>query len=681
MQSKPLLLPVALLVLAAGAFFVPKLVEGGTGPQPVFENPEKGGQRNPDEAVADVGSRTGERDPGKTTTEPRQRIVIQDIKPDLKDLPQGVHGTVVSSRGGPIADADVLLLKDMDMATLLSRLATIARSGGKELEADLVAQCRTDASGRFRLGAEPDAGNAGFQLHIRGANHVDLTRKVFVEKGKWLDMGILTLDPGRAISGRVVAKDTGAPIGGAKVEVTIPSTSPTAFAMPGQGQSRSVEANQAGFFQFDSILPLGLPLAFTATAEGYARGSVQDIVLEESDFARTIDIQLERGFPIRGFVFDAMQQPLARAKVVAVPFSTDTPAPTEVFTDSDGAYELRDVAEGQYTVEATRDGYAKNTRTPVKAGDEQVNLVLEKQAGIRVTVVDKQDKPVTSYRLQLRRAFDDADAGTSYGQGTPPVDVRSANGTHVLTAVEHGEWAAMVESPAFARTYSDRFTVPESPVDLVEVRVVMNVGGTLTGVVTDEAGQPVAGVTVKTLDNSYQDNPLTGPGGIFESFMVQSNADFKVPTDKDGRFRIARLNPSVYQVRVEHPDYSRGYVKDLRVEEGQLTDVGKIVIKKGCFVDGYVTKAGTPVPHAEVMISMQPTGDQPPTQYVFDKVFTDEKGYFKSSRPLPSGKYTLQATSAIVDNPFQKILQAQKSQKEAQLFPGATPTRVNLILP
>ncbi|MEZ5988268.1 MAG: carboxypeptidase-like regulatory domain-containing protein [Planctomycetota bacterium] len=301
--------------------------------------------------------------------------------------------------------------------------------------------------------------------------------------------------------------------------------------------------------------------------------------------------------------------------------------------------------------------------------------------GIRVTVVGQQGRPVTSYRLQLRRVFDDAELGTCYGECTDSVEVRSAAGVHVLPAVAPGEWATMVETPTLARSYSDRFVVSEEQADLVDVRVVMSVGGRLTGIVTDDAGKPIVGAVIRTQDNNRLDQIPMDMGRLYPPFLTQANAKFQVTTDTDGRFLITRLNPSVYQLRVVHPDHVRTYVQDLHVQEGQLTDAGRIVMELGCRVEGFVTRAEKVLPGAKVMIAMQPTGDRPPARHVLDSVYADEDGHFRCSRALPAGRYTLQATTTDVANPFQMIIQAAESQREVQLSTGVMPTRVDLVIP
>jgi Carboxypeptidase regulatory-like domain len=675
---KKFLLPLTLLVLAAGAWYIPKLLDNGN--SSVIDAPlnQEEGQPESNEPAAGktAGQEPGRKD-GNQGTEGPGRVEHRPLKPSREDMPQGIKGTIISSRGGSLVDAEVYLMKDMDTATLIQRLSQMVISGDKQLLADLVGEGRSDANGRFQIGAEPKTGQVGYQLHIRAKDHIHLTKKVFVKKGEWEDLGLLKMQPGRSIQGRVLDKLTGSPIAKAKVMVRIPSSSPMPFVMPGSEDGITVTANDLGYYKFESVLPLDMPLSFEASGKGYSKGSERDVVLTEKDYNRTLDFKLDRGYPISGRVTGPDDKGMPRVRVVATPFSTTNPTTGEAWTDSEGYYKLPDLAEGQYTVEATKPGFGKDARTPVKAGAEQVNLRLEKQGGILVTVVDKKGKPVKSYRLAVKRWFEDATGG-SYGRGMPPVEVRNADGQKEVGGVEPGDWALQVTSPKFAKTYSNKFTVAEGPQQSIEITVTMNEGGAIEGFVYDEVGNPVKGATIETLDNTFQDNPLMV---LFGALIQVKNSKASKASNSKGRFFLEKLTPGKYQIRVQHPNYSRNYVKDIQVTEGQKTVLSKVVIKQGCRVKGYVSHRGMPAINAKVTITMQPSQGETPQHYVFDTVYTDGKGNYNSSRQLPAGKYEMNAVKIDTSNPLGAIVQAQKSKREVTLFPGSKANIVNLVIP
>jgi protocatechuate 3,4-dioxygenase beta subunit len=677
MKKTQILLPLILLALAAGAWFVPGLLDPAHSTTIVDPLPDN------ESPAEDVGPATGVTAPKGTGKDPKateergSERQVYTPKPTRSDLPQGVAGTVISSRGGALMDAEVYLMKDMDTATLIQRLSQMVNSGNKKLQADLVGEARTDANGRFRIGAEPMTGEVGYQLHIRAKNHIYLTKKVFVKKGEWEQLGLVKLQPGRSVQGRVLDKETGAPVAQATVKVLIPSISPIPFTLPGNDDGITVLANGAGYYKFEAVLPLDMPLSFEAWGKDHAKGGESDVVLTEKEFNRTLDIKLDRGYPISGRVTGPEDKGMPRVKMTAQPFSTQSATPAETWTDSDGYYSLPDLAAGQYTVEATKPGYGKDARTPVKAGDAQVNLRLEKQTGILVTVVDKRGKPVKSYRLEVKPWFEDATGG-SYGRGMPAMDVRNPDGQKEIGGLEAGDWAVQITSPKYAKTYSDKFLVAEGSQEGLEVKVVMNDGGTIEGFVYNETGKPVAGATIETLDNSYQDNPLMV---IFGRLMQVKNSQVTMATNSKGRFLLKKLTPGKYQLRIDHPNHSRKFIKDIQVIEGQKTVLPRIVIKQGCRVAGRVMYRGMPAVNAKVTITMQPENGEAPQHYVFDTVYSDTKGQYKSSRPLPAGKYELNAVKIDQANPLQGILQAQKSRKEVTLFPGAKANIVNLLIP
>jgi len=677
MKNIRLAIPAILLALAAGVWFVPKFLQPGR--STTIEDPVNltGPAESLDPGSAQKkGPRTGSTHPSRQEGTP-QRVEYVLLKPARQDLPQGVKGTVISRRGGALAGAKVYLMKDMDTATLIQRLSLMAVSGDKKLLADLVGETRTDANGRFQIGAEPKTGEVGYQIHVRAKGHIHLTQKVFVKKNTWEDLGLLQMDRGGSLQGRVLDAETGSPVAKAKVKVLIPSTSATPFVLPDNEGENTVTANALGYYRFESVLPLDTPLDFEASGKGYARGAERAVVLTGKDYNRSLDLELEKGWSITGRVTGPDDKGLPRVKIRALPFSTESHQPAEIYTDNEGFYQLPDLREGQYTVEATRPGYGMDARTPVRAGDEQVNLRLEKASGILVTVVDKKGKPVRIYNLEVKRWFDDAGGG-SYGRGMPSVAVRNADGEKEIGGLEAGDWAVQVTSKRFAKTYSNKFTVPEGPQQDLKVKVVMNNGGAIEGFVYDATGKPVAGATIETLDNNFQDNPFIK---ILGGLIPVKNSQVSKASNSKGRFLLQKLTPGSYQIRIQHPAYSRHYVRNIVVTEGQKTVLSKIVVEQGCRVKGRVLHRGIPAVHAKVSITMQPTESKTPQHYVFDTIYTDTKGQYESSRQLPAGKYEINAVIVDTKNIFQTIIDAQRSKKVVTLYSGPKANIVDLLIP
>ena len=98
------------------------------------------------------------------------------------------------------------------------------------------------------------------------------------------------------------------------------------------------------------------------------------------------EVETERGV-IRGQVFgqtEAGRAPLAGAEISVVALLVDVTPPDATTTDSDGAFELSDVAPGGYGLEVSREGY-----------EAAYELVRVDDGVVREVIVTLQTEPST----------------------------------------------------------------------------------------------------------------------------------------------------------------------------------------------------------------------------------------------------------------------------------------------
>ena len=666
-----LLVPLLILVVA-GLVYLFAFKEGTEVPKgPAEQGPAPalgGGQEstNPGETVggqqpesASEGDQSGQREPVRRETTGRE----------ASNYPQGVRGRIVTSQGAPAIGAKLFLVRTLPATDILSTIIAAQQAGTRPVS-QIGAEGESGENGVFQLGAPPSEGQRSYELHVVAPGHEIFKKPVRLQPGKWEDLQMLRLTAGRKLSGFVRNATTNAPIEGAIVQVTLPATN-LLLATPGFEEGATGISDDKGRYVVDN-LPIG---TFTVKAFARGHGSVvrDDLTFGETDRQQSMDFRLGEGFVISGFVTDAQGKGVARARVEALPFSRENPQPSSSFTDDKGRFELLGLAEGSYRLIAKAAGYVDGEKKPVRAGagaggpSKDVQIVLETLGQARVTVTNKQGRPLTAYRLQLRTYFEGQE---TYGRAPVPAQEMRASrdGSSLFGGIPPTEqgYVFQVTAIGYAKTYSEPFKISTGQASPVEVRVQMNMGGSITGTVTDASGNPIRGVSIKTLENTYQDNPFFKN---FQAFIPKMVTHTTGSTDDKGRFTLAKLTPGTYQIVVDHPSYTRIYKTDIVVQEGQKNDVGLIRMTQGGTVSGKVFFQGRPIAGAEVTISGT-AGEGENAQPLWEKAFTGPDGTFKIGRPLPAGTYEVNAARTDVPNPFLKMKDIQTSKKEIRVFDG-----------
>lgn len=614
------------------------------------EGPGLAGPPKTDAQGGELGRPMG-RDETATERHP-EPVRVRRPEPE-RSYSQGLQGQVVSSVGGTLKDAEVFLLYGVAAQDMIAQLAMFGAGG--RARARVAARTKTGGAGEFKLGAPPTEGPAPFELRIRADGHVVYQRQLRILANKWEKLGLVKLEKGNALRGIVRDKMTRLPIAEATIRVKVPNAN---FLVPTPGMEEGIEtrSDASGRYVLEG-LPSG-PMEVVAFARGFGTYTRSDIVFDDATAQKTEDIDLPKGYAIEGWVTDGQGNVIPKARVEAVPFSQNSPA-GHAYTDRDGHYAVFGLAEGEYIVSAQSPGYVRNERKPIKAGSKEVQIVLETQGAIRVRVLSKAGHPLSRYRLELKRFF--PENPEHHGRtDIAPVEVRSAkNGEYVLPGVNPDNYVLQVEAAQFAKTYSKSFAIAQGQSEPVLVEVRMNEGGTLEGVVTDQQGKPVKGASVATLEDSYQDNPLMQ---MFRPLMSVKVTERSVVTDAKGRFRIKLLTPAKYQLRIDHPDFTRVYKKGFEVADGQRVDVGLLRLKQGGRVAGIVYgEDGRPLVGAKITVSSHSGEGATP---ILEQVFSDEKGEFRIARPLPEGKYEVQAARTDHANPLMQLADIQNSRTE-----------------
>ncbi len=185
-----------------------------------------------------------------------------------------------------------------------------------------------------------------------------VTREVTLRPGEERDLGVLPLDPGHELVGRVVAP-TGDPVGGAWVVVEL----------PGPGKRATATTGGDGRFRM-----AGLPARATRVRVGGVGFAEFTTVADPAEAAGERTFVLRRAARLRGRVTWSTGDPVGDAVVVATfrgEDSSGVESPRTFRADASGAFD-GEVAEGPWTLEAGsgKGGLIDRTSVTAVAGEE-----------------------------------------------------------------------------------------------------------------------------------------------------------------------------------------------------------------------------------------------------------------------------------------------------------------------
>jgi uncharacterized GH25 family protein len=420
-----------------------------------------------------------------------------------------------------------------------------------------------------------------------------------------------------AISGRVVADDTGDPLPNARVTLT-----------PASAATRVVLSDAEGRFTLSASAGRH---TVVASKSGYAR---RELTMNAGGDA--LEIRLPRGAAISGRVVDEFGDPVMAARVTAEtrsPTGTTTVATTD--TDDRGEYRLASLPAGAFVVAVRtigemvptnvgnnaiamiptpRKGFYPGTRTATEA--EELRLQPgDDRAGIdlRVPADPLPLPPVVFARAQQAAAagvLDVARRGTGIIRGrvvstdgrsvaharlqlVSPADVMQSrvgrtddDGRFEFGELRAGRFRVAASKTGFSPAPSDETPgaspaalASSRPIDLADgetrerVEVRLAPWGALTGRIFDEYGDPLQSASVQVLALRYEAGRRR---------LVAAGASARV-TDDLGRYRLFGLAPGRYAVSAavgavssaDLPGYGRSYYPGTpNAVEAQFVSIG-----------------------------------------------------------------------------------------------------------
>jgi len=652
--QKSLLLLAVLVAVGAGIVFLLNAGNGEGPPVDLHTSQVADDDTEPADTLAGGNYQIPVDDP----VEPVQRTEV-NLSRDPSDYAQGIRGRVVDPTGNAVPATKLFLMEAAGMD--LFRQLMLANKG---VRFPPVAKSETAEDGSFAIGLDTIDPTKRYELRVVSDRFVDQSvPSITVHQSKWADLGTLTLEHGITVYGRVTIENSGGlPVPNAEVAVKPTTYQPSVSPTPGRENGLLTKVDHTGTFRLDNVPP-GV-VHISAVAPGYAKIEKQNITVQASTDNQVL-FELPTGVGIRGVVTDSNGVPIPDARIEATAISSKSPSAANTTTDRSGRFNVIGLINGSYLVSAVAPGFVRWQLQPVPAGDENLHVVLEKQGTARIRAYDKNGRVLKSFRVTVKTYYEGQE---QFGNTEiPPAQARAnTDGFAIIEGLDPGQYVLQVQAKGHCKAFSDPFTIAVAS-EAPTVEVHLDEGGSIEGVVTDNRGQPVAGVSVETVPNSFDENPFTI---MFKGIIPFKITKKKAKTNARGVYRLSLLNPGSYQLKVTHPEFYTLFIKDNEVTAGQVTKVRTLKMERGTVISGEARVDGTPTGQIKITISATPDPENPNPVVFNCEAISDNQGNFVISKRVPPGRYQIMAARQTLPNPLMQIADYHKTKQEIVLGQG-----------
>ena len=544
-----------------------------------------------------------------------------------------VEGVVVDGKGRPIAGASV-----MQVSGTVNFMSFMSLADQSTLKAPGPV-ATTDASGRFLLdGLVPGQvtllGTARGYLPLR---HDPVEVRAHETTG-----GVKFALVAESVLVGTVRGEDGATLAGASIAVAVPATGPMAQLAAMMGSPEVAGASdETGGFRVGG-LPAGTHQV-TVKADGYrqAKASIEFAAEETTKH----DFRLAVGHRVSGSVVGDDGNTVAGARVSLEYPSDDAMGFAAMFgggeeegrtttTDGNGQFTFEGLDDGPYTVSAQADEWLPASVEGVQPGSTDTVLRLPSAAILRGVVTGPDGSPVGGAWVARTGGSSD-DKGPMWMQmmSIPDQVMTDADGRFEMTGLAPGDYTLKAERQGFAN--SDELKVSCGSGEVVDdIRLILEIGASLSGRVVDSAGLGVEGAVVWISDG---DNPwesmVPNLGGGAPS---APSGSVNTTTDATGAFVLEGATPGRVTLHARSARHAPAKLADIEVPGPTVV----VQMSAGGGVEGRVTDDdGAPKEGVSVMLmgGGGMSGMRTAT--------TDPNGDYSIPRIVP-GSYTLMLMDA-----------------------------------
>ncbi|MCA9708055.1 MAG: carboxypeptidase regulatory-like domain-containing protein [Myxococcales bacterium] len=495
-----------------------------------------------------------------------------------------VQGTISDIGGGPVEDVLVRVTRlDQDSPFNFDRPALGAT---------------TDDEGHFAL----QLADGQYSVSTFHPDYVEASQHVRVDGGpRTID---LTITPAGSIEGRVLDRQTRAPIEGAIVSRSGESSG--GFTLHGLGDDQVV-TDADGRFRLRGLRSGVARLS--AVARGHATRQPVEVVLGVAEQVSGVELLVDRALTISGFVVARGDEERGLEGVLVGAFSLQ---PGRLYvasgpSGSDGYFEIFGVMPGSYTVGAVGEDALPNLMgTSAQVGDDDVRDVLVvMDAGVHIR---GRVSPGVSARVSVQVDSEGMSMSTMMQSlSNMLVQTRTDDeGVFDLHPVAPGALTVVAEADDGSR---GEVPVEVRDGDIDGLVVQLEPRASVRGQVVDARGEPGAGLTV-----AFRSKSSDAPPRLSVSLSGGMTGTQTATTDEGGHFVVEGLDAGDYEVTVSNtrgPSFEWAEPQDpanpraplpIAVAEGEQREGLMLVVeaRDGVITGVVIGPDGEPMPDAWV---------------------------------------------------------------------------------
>ncbi|WP_377890517.1 collagen binding domain-containing protein [Alkalihalobacillus sp. R86527] len=453
------------------------------------------------------------------------------------------------------------------------------------------------SDGTFEI---PNLPSGSYRINVIADKYQAFTVGAIVENGEITELTVPLLLAGGSIQG-TITDTSGVPLSGSFVELTDVNGILVA----------TITSDQNGEFLFTDI-KVG-QLNVKATAPDYGVSSI-GVIVEPAEVS-TVQLSLSQiTGNITGVITDTDGNPISNATVI-VTDPTNTAVAT-VISASDGTYTVPQLDPGEYTVTASESGSGANVVTgTVTPGDESgVDITLiPLGAVVQGTVLDTGGEVVVGATVELRSV-------SPFGPIVSTV-LTDSDGNYDFGTISNGTYTIVVTANNYGSESGSVLIVDGVPT--IQQFALTPDPASVEGVITT-GGVPVPNAVVKLLD-------------------ITETSIFEVQTDADGRYLIQNINPGIYTLVVNNPDYQAAK-QGFTIGAGESTTVNFDLVPQPSEITGRVLNLQTNFPVVGAIVQIFFGDSVQPSQ----RAVTDGAGDYTITGLAP-GPYTILITAPNFD--------------------------------
>ena len=462
--------------------------------------------------------------------------------------------------------------------------ATVSASDIANLRKEAV----TDDKGAYVIGGL-NSGRRPVNVYVRADGYARQKKQVSIRKGQEFEQ-IFELHQTGGVIGTVV-NTAGDPMPGAHIEVRPSADSTATLRVLGNGTT-----DRDGSFMIGNV-ESGEDLQVRVKLTGFLESFSPKFVLASGQQVDTGKIEVQLGGEIEGVVANSEGRPVNGVWVEARPEGgTDLIPGTSVQTSDGGKFLVRGLQKGNYDLIAKSTGYVDSHTPAVEVREGQRNrgpdgtgirIVLEQGGKLAGVVVNGEEDPIQGAEVIVR----DLGAGLKEHRV-----VTNSKGAFEFTSLIAEDFVEVEINNKDYGTYLEE----RIKVGTTDLRVELKPLAVIIGRVLDPSGKPAESFSVRAQANRGQARGSTR--------LRARNFN-----PADGRFEYKGVNDGIYSLSIRSLKYAAVTLTDLRIEAGDVVDVGDIELSEGGNVNGIVVAAQTndPIAGARVRVAQGARAFQP----------------------------------------------------------------------